>query len=129
MARKKLHNLSDVRRFFHRLDTPIFFVSATNFNLLGMDEWVKSFRFISYIDCFDGRHPNTLVPTAGPHDDFESIEQINNYLLQHAEVKEYIKQHKGRAKVVFLMFDEESRYIKGTGSKPGRNDPAGDARL
>ena len=25
MSRKKLSNLSDVRRFLHRLDTPIFF--------------------------------------------------------------------------------------------------------
>ncbi len=111
MSRKKLSSLSDIRRFFHRLDTPIFFVSATNFNLLGMDEWIKSFRFISYIDCFDGRHPNTFVPIQGPHDEFESIEQINNYLLEHAEVRDYIKSHKGRPKVVFLMFDEQSERL------------------
>ena len=111
MPRTKLSGLSDIRRFFHRLDTPVFFLSATNFNLLGMDEWVKSFRFISYIDCFDGRHPNTFVPTEGPHDEFESIEEINNYLLQHAEVRDYIKSHKGRPKVVFLMFDEESEKL------------------
>ena len=36
--------IPDIRLFFHRNDTPIYFVSATNFNLLGIDEWVRSFR-------------------------------------------------------------------------------------
>lgn len=118
MARNKLETISDIRRFFHRLDTPIYFISATNFNLLGMDEWVKSFRFISYIDCFDGRHPNTMIPTRGPHEDFESIEQINNYLLDHAEVKDFIKSLGRRPKAVFLMFDQETeRRAKALGLK------------
>lgn len=108
MTKTRLNGISDIRRFFHRLDTPIFFISATNFNLLGMDEWVKSFRFISYIDCFDGRHPNTLVPTRGPHDEFESIEEINNSLLEHPEVKDYVKELGRRPKAVFLMFDQET---------------------
>ena len=41
---KKLDGISDIRRFFHRNDTPIYFISATNFNLLGIDEWVKNFK-------------------------------------------------------------------------------------
>lgn len=118
MATSKLQGMSDIRRFFHRLDTPIFFISATNFNLLGMDEWSKSFRFISYIDCFDGRHPNTMVPTPGPHEEFESIEEINNYLLEHAEVKDYVKSLGRRPKAVFLMFDQETeKRAKALGMK------------
>ena len=74
----KLNGMSDIRRYFHRSDKPIFFISATNFNLLGMDEWVKNFKFINYIDCYDGRHPNTFVPSKIPHKEFESIEDINN---------------------------------------------------
>ena len=46
---KPLRGVSDIRRFFHRNETPIYFVSATNFNLLGADEWVKGFKFISYV--------------------------------------------------------------------------------
>ena len=42
--RRKLHGLSDVRRYFHRNEIPVYFISATNFNLLGMDEWVKNFK-------------------------------------------------------------------------------------
>ena len=64
--KRKLSGISDIRRFFHRNETPVYFISATNFNLLGMDEWVKNFKFISYIDCYDGRHPNTFVPPPLP---------------------------------------------------------------
>ena len=39
--RKKLKNLSEIRRFFHRNEDPIYFVSATNFNLLGIDDWCQ----------------------------------------------------------------------------------------
>jgi hypothetical protein len=55
-------NVADLLLMFHRNERPIYFISATNFNLLGMDRWVNRFRYISYIDCFDGRHPNVFVP-------------------------------------------------------------------
>lgn len=87
---KPLRGLSDIRRFFYRNETPIYFISATNFNLLGADEWVKGFKFICYMDCFDGQHPNVFVPGERPHDVFESIEDINNYLLEHKEVAGYV---------------------------------------
>jgi len=109
--RKKLRGISDIRRYFHRNETPIYFISATNFNLLGMDEWCKNFKFINYIDCYDGRHPNTFVPTPGPHPEFQSIEDINNYLLQHKEVRDYIDARGGRPKAVFLMFDEQTEVL------------------
>ena len=96
-----LNNISDIRRFFHRNDRPIFFISATNFNLLGIDEWCKNFKYISYIDCFDGRHPNVFVPKETEHPEFESIEDINAYLLEHKEVIDFVKSSRKRPKVVF----------------------------
>ncbi len=108
---KKLSGMSDIRRFFHRNETPIYFISATNFNLLGIDEWVRNFKYVCYIDCYDGRHPNTFVPSPAPHPEFESIEDINNYLLQHKEVLDTIKTRGGRPKAVFLMFDEKTEKL------------------
>ena len=111
-ARKtKLNGISEIRRFFHRNDAPIYFVSATNFNLLGIDEWVKNFKYINYIDCFDGRHPNVLVPSADVTPEFESIEDINNYLLQHKEVHDFVEGRGKRRKAVFLMFDRETERL------------------
>ena len=106
-----LNNISDIRRFFHRNETPIYFISATNFNLLGISEWVRSFRYINYIDCFDGRHPDVFVPGEAPHREFESIEDINNYLLEHKEVIDYIRSRGENPKAVFLMFDQRTEKI------------------
>ena len=111
----KLNGIADIRRFFYKNETPIYFISATNFNLLGADEWIKGFKFICHIECFDGLHPNVFSPsTEIPHDDFESIEDINNYLLQHPEVQDYLKtRSKGSkaGKVMFLMFDQETEKL------------------
>lgn len=106
-----LKNISEVRRYFHRNEDPIFFISATNFNLLGIDEWCKNFKFINYINCYDNRHPNTFVPPEAPHPEFESIEDIVAYLLEHKEVIDYIKSKGGKPKAVFLMFDERVEKI------------------
>ena len=112
MAKKKtLKNISEIRRFFHRNETPIYFVSATNFNLLGVDEWVKNFKYINYIDCYDGRHPNVFCPTEQPHAEFQSIEDINNYLLRHKEVIDLIKRRGGKPRMVFLMFDDQTEQL------------------
>ncbi len=111
-----LKGVSDIRRFFYRNETPIYFISATNFNLLGADEWIKGFKFITYIDCFDGLHPNLMSPkTEEPHEEFQSIEDINNYLLTHSEVRDFIESRrmssKSAGKALFLMFDEKTEAL------------------
>lgn len=108
---RPLRNISEIRRYFHRNEDPIYFVSATNFNLLGLDEWVKNFKYICYIDCYDGRHPNVFCPSEQPHAEFQSIEEINNYLLQHKEVIDLVRRRGGKPKFVFLMFDEETERL------------------
>ncbi len=110
-----LKGVSDIRRFFYRNEVPIYFISATNFNLLGADEWIKGFKFITYIDCFDGLHPNLMSPrTEEPHEEFQSIEDINNYLLVHSEVRDFIESRKKNAKAgkaMFLMFDAKTEAL------------------
>ena len=77
MTTTVLKNISEIRRFFHRNEDPVYFISATNFNLLGLDEWVKNFKYICYIDCYGGKHPNVFCPSEQPHAEFQSIEDIN----------------------------------------------------
>lgn len=107
-----LNGISDIRRFFYRNEVPIYFISATNFNLLGADEWIKGFKFICYIECFDGLHPNVFSPKEElPHEEFQSIEDINNYLLEHKEVADYIKARGGKGKALLLMFDGRTEKL------------------
>jgi hypothetical protein len=114
-APKLLRGVSDIRRFFYRNEVPIYFISATSFNVLGADEWIKGFRFITYIDCFDGLHPNSFTPQEElQHEEFQSIEDINNYLLEHKEVHDFIesRSHGGKAgKAMFLMFDDKTEKL------------------
>lgn len=49
-----------------------------------------------------------------PHDDFTCIEQINNDLLQHPQVKDYLnalKKGKSEEKDMLLMFDENTEKL------------------
>jgi hypothetical protein len=110
-AAKRLRNMSEIRRYFHRNERPIYFVSATNFNLLGMDEWCRNFKYLCYLDCFDGRHPNVFSPPEAPHAEFTSIEDINNYLLQHKAVLDWFGKRGGTPRLVFLMFDEKTEAL------------------
>jgi len=110
-----LNGVPDIRRFFYKNEIPLYFISATNFNMLGADEWIKGFKFICHIECFDGQHPNVFSPKEEiPHDEFTSIEDINNYLLQHPEVQDYVnrrKKGKSAGKAMFLMFDETTERL------------------
>lgn len=112
---KTLKGIADIKEFFRSNKTPIYFISATNFNLLGIDEWINNFKFISHIDCFEGLHPNLFSPKEEvPHEEFQSIEDINNYLLGHPEVINYIKSRSvngDAGKALFLMFDEKTEQL------------------
>jgi biotin carboxylase len=105
-----LRSLSEVYRYFRQNTRPIYFVSPTPYNLLGIDEWVSEFHFVTYFDTFDGAHARSFSPThAGPRE-FETFESVNSYLLGNKEVIDHIKQH-GKGQVLFVMFDEETEKL------------------
>ena len=86
-----LRGIAEIRSFFRTNERPIYFVSATAFNLLGIDRWVRNFKFINYYDSFDGFHPNVFVPKERSPREFSSIEEICNYLLAHKEVADFVE--------------------------------------
>jgi len=105
-----LRSLSDVYRYFRQNPKPIYFVSPTPYNLLGIDEWVSEFEYVTYFDTFDGAHARSFSPThAGPRE-FETFESVNSYLLGNKEVIDHIKE-RGPGQVVFVMFDEETEQL------------------
>lgn len=106
-----LHGIAEIRSFFRTNETPVYFVSATAFNLLGIDRWVRNFKFINYYDSFDGYHPNVFVPKEQSHREFGSIEEICNYLLGHKEVQDFVRRRGPGGKATFLMFDEETEEL------------------
>ena len=112
--RRKLKNISEVRHFFRTNDVPILFFGATPFNLLGLDRWVRNFSYITYYDAWDGVHPRVFTPTRKPYQEFESGEEINNWLLTNAEVRAHIKAATPRGvrpKVAMVFFDSETEEL------------------
>jgi biotin carboxylase len=108
---RPLTGMPEIRHFFRTNQTPVYFVSATAFNLLGIDRWVRNFRFINYYDSFDGWHPNVFVPKEQSPRAFGSIEEIVNYLLGHKEVGDYVRSRGPGGRAAFLMFDEETEQL------------------
>jgi hypothetical protein len=112
--RRALKNISEVRHFFRTNDVPILFFGATPFNLLGLDRWVRNFSYVTYYDAWDGAHPRVFTPENKPYQEFESGEEINNWLLTNPEVRAYIKAATPRGvrpKVAMVFFDSETEDI------------------
>ncbi|GAA2560760.1 biotin carboxylase [Neomicrococcus aestuarii] len=111
---RPLRNMSEVRHFFRTNSTPIFFVGATPFNLLGLDRWVRNFSYICYYDAWDGAHPRMFTPKRKPFEEFESGEAINNWLLKSPETRQYIRRHTprgARPKIALVFFNEQTEQI------------------
>src|SRR5215510_12268684 len=88
----RLSTLSEIYAYFRKNQTPITFLSPTPYNLLGLGRWINKFDHVNYFDSFDGTHPKITVPREhGPHE-FRSIEDVNNYLLRHKEVRAHLKK-------------------------------------
>jgi hypothetical protein len=111
---KNIRNISEVRHFFRTNDVPIYFFGATPFNLLGLDRWVRNFSYIAYYGAWDGGHPRVFTPTDKPYQEFESGEEINNWLLTNHEVRAYIDAGTPRGvrpKIAMVFFDAETENI------------------
>src|SRR6476469_1775156 len=91
-GQRPLKGIAEIRHFFRTNTTPIFFLGATPFNLLGLDRWVRNFDYISYYDAWEGAHPRVFTPQDKPYIEFSSGEEINNYLLLHPEVRAYMQR-------------------------------------
>ena len=107
-----LRGLSEIRGHFQRDRTPTWYVCATPYTLMGMDEWVRGFRFVSYADCFDGQHPRVFVPPQSVAETFpyETLEQMNNDMLRNERVRDHVRSF-GPGRVVLMMFDDTTRDL------------------
>jgi biotin carboxylase len=110
-AHGRLRGISEIRTFFRTNEQPIYFFGPTAFNLLGIDRWVRNFQYVAYYDSWDGAHPQMFTPQSRPFVDFESSEQINNYLLRDAEVQEHLRRRGGKPMIAMVFFDEETEEI------------------
>jgi len=110
-GRQHLRGIPEIRTFFRTNRQPIYFVGPTAFNLLGIDRWVRNFQYVVYFDSWDGNHPRVFAPRNKPYVEFESSEQINNYLLRDPEVQDHLRKRGGTPMIAMVFFDEETEEI------------------
>ncbi len=106
-----LNSIADIKRYFAQNELAYYFISASNFNLMGMHEWVRNWQNINLVDCFDGQHPQVLIVEDDHAQVFESIEDINLYLLNNPRTHALLNGPQGkdqaRGRAIFLFFDEQ----------------------
>ena len=109
--RRLLNGISDVRAFFHTNAMPLYFISPTPFNLLGIDRWVRNFFYLTYFDSFEGVHSRVFVPRRRDRIDFDSMGDVCNHLLRDSETLEFIAGRGPGGKACFVMMDEETQAL------------------
>ncbi|MGA8327690.1 MAG: hypothetical protein WB777_00125, partial [Mycobacterium sp.] len=109
--RRVLNGLSDIRAFFHNNTVPLYFISPTPFNLLGIDRWVRNFFYLNYFDSFEGTHPRVFVPRRRDRRDFGSMGDVCNHLLRDPETLEFIAQRGPGGKASLVMVDAETEAL------------------
>lgn len=109
--RRLLNGISEVRAFFHTNAVPLYFISPTPFNLLGIDRWVRNFFYLTYFDSFEGAHPRVFMPRRRDRRDFGCIEDVCNHLLCDPETLEFIAHRGPGGKACFVMLDEETQAL------------------
>jgi biotin carboxylase len=109
--RRRLKGISDVRAFFHNNTVPLYFISPTPFNLLGIDRWVRNFFYLNYFDSFEGEHSRVFVPRRRDRIDFDCMGDVCNHLLGDPETLEFITQRGPGGKACFVMLDEQTQAL------------------
>ena len=105
---------------------PLYFISPTPFNLLGIDRWVRNFFYLTYFDSFEGNTSRVFVPRRRDRIDSDSMGDVCNHLLCDPETLEFIAGRGPGGKACFVMLDEETQALARPGGARG-HAPSGGA--
>jgi biotin carboxylase len=101
--KQTLGSIEDIKRYFAENDSLYYFISSTNFNLMGLHEWVKGWQNVNLIDCFDGGHPQVQMVPDDQTRVFKSMEDINEYLLENPN---WLDKDCPKKRALFLFFND-----------------------
>lgn len=99
----KLTDYESIKNYFKASNQHYLFVSPTGFNVLGMDNWVRNWKNINLIDVFDGEAESVILPEASQFPVFDSVEEVNEFLINQSTTMDFLKSLK-RSEVVNVLF-------------------------
>ena len=109
-----LRTLAEIKAFLADSPQPVFYLSRSATNLLGVDRVAGGFRYITLSDSWDGAHPRTFSPTNVPKLEPRGNVNVVNWLLRNDQVQAYIAEHTPAGytpQIAIAMFDAESERI------------------
>lgn len=110
MSNTSLNSLEEIRQFIKTDNSVYYFISASNFNLMMMSDWVDNWLNVNFIDCYDQKNISVILPEYEEEPLFNDIEGINHFLLGNKKIVEHIKANvsgDNPGKVLFLFYDPE----------------------
>lgn len=112
--RTVLHSREDAVELLRSSRQPVFYISRTATNLLGVERFVPGLQFITLVDSWDGTHPSVFVPPRLPRVPPGGNVQVVNWLLRDASVQAHIARRTPdnlRPQIVLAFFDAESERL------------------
>lgn len=109
-----LRTLDEIKTHLAESPQPVFYLSRSATNLLGVDRVIGGFHYVTMLDSWDGWHPRSFSPSDVPSLEPRGNINIANWLLQNDEVQRYIAEHtpEGYApQIVIAMFDEKTERL------------------
>ena len=100
-----LKAIKKIKDLFLNNKKSYYFISPTNFNLIDIHNWVKGWTNINYIDCFDSKASQCFIPIQEDFRSFESMEEINEFLLGHVSTQKLIMNN-SNGSIVYLFFNK-----------------------
>ena len=109
-----LRTLEEIQTYLAESPQPIFYLSRSATNLLGVDRAVGGFRYITLSDSWDGKNPRCFSPSNVPKLEPRGNINVVNWLLQNDQVQAHIAEHTPAGytpQIAIAMFDEESERL------------------
>ena len=114
MLSAPLTSLDQIKAHLRESPQPIFYLSRSATNLVGLDRWVGGFHAITLSDSWDGNHARSFTPGNIPSIEPRGNINVANWLLGNDEVQAYIARNTPaglRPQIVLAMFDETSERL------------------
>lgn len=109
-----LRTLAEITTFLAESPQPIFYLSRSATNLVGIDRVSGGFHYVTLSDSWDGAHRRSFSPTNVPSIAPRGNIAVANWLLQNEQVRAYIAEHTPegfRPQIVIAMFDRTSERL------------------
>lgn len=109
-----LRTLDEVKAYLAESPQPVFYLSRSATNLLGLDRVVGGFHYVTLRDSWDGAHPRNFSPTNVPRLEPRGNINIVNWMLQNDQVQRYIAEQTPEGytpQLVIAMFDERTEQL------------------